>query len=53
MANLFESCLHTAKKSPQKTQYCAVIIYKKRIIGIGYNYDTRLSSSNEQYILCS
>jgi deoxycytidylate deaminase len=43
--NINEQLYLMAMKSNQRAKYAAVIIYRNRIIGIGYNYLTSYSSN--------
>lgn len=40
-----------AKKSMMSKQYAAFLIYRNKILSIGHNYSTKISSKNEYCLL--
>ena len=54
MLNLtLDECVETASKSPLISKFSATIIYENKVIATGYNRVTKISSLNNQCLLCT
>jgi deoxycytidylate deaminase len=49
--HLINLAYEQALKSTMKRKYGAVLVYRNKVIGMGYNYSTKISNSNGQCIL--
>lgn len=47
-----EEAILQAKKSNLKHRYGAVLLYRNKIVSMGYNYETKLSNINKNCPLC-
>jgi deoxycytidylate deaminase len=54
MLNLtLDECVETASKSSLISQFSATIMYRNKVIATGYNRVTKISSLNNQCLLCT
>lgn len=52
MQKFVNLAIKQALKSSMNTKYGAVLIHRNKIISMGYNYDTHISTSNKCSVLC-
>ena len=51
MLNFIKLAYEQASKSTMNKKYGAVLIYRNKVVGVGYNYSLTISTQNQQCIL--
>jgi deoxycytidylate deaminase len=52
MQKFIDIAITQAYKSPMSNKYGAVLIYRNKVLSVGYNYDTHISTENKYGLLC-
>lgn len=53
MEHIIEVARNQAIKSPMNNKYGAVLLHRGKVVSVGYNYDTYISTANKCCLLCA
>ena len=53
MNHFIEIAINQASKSPMANKYGAVLLHRGKIISIGHNYDTHITTIKKCCLLCA